>query len=503
MRNKILLVYSKFPIQEGPKFNVPLGVLHLGTYLKSKGVNVRLIDCNIEDDYLRIIAEEAKDYLCVGISTMTAQVPDALKIARTVRKLAHETPIVFGGVHATLFPEQVAKSEFADYVIIGEGELPFFDLIKALQAGMEPHDIEGIAYTDKAGEVVIRPQKRQFDFSQMPKIDYSLLSIDVLSQFEENYVSVLTSRGCPHRCAFCINTVIRENRRWRAWPVSRIFEEIESIMSYGAKKAYFWDENFFLSQARVVDFVNEVKERNLEIEWFANIRCDYFNDTRVSRDFLKELERAGCRRLGLGAESGSNRVLNLIDKDITTDNIIRSAHFLSSVNIRPTYSFMIGIPGETREDVKKTVNTIKVILETNPKSRILGPQLFRPYPVSKLYEACRRSGWKAPDSIEEWDELVRTELVEADVALCPWIKHKGFASIVWFYSLLLSLSPARLIGLFWEYCSTYKKSWLFKTAGTVGVLLLQALGKLRYQLGFSALFIEPVIFKKYRSVISC
>ena len=120
--NKFILVYPRFPVRDGPKFNVPLGPLHLGTYLESKGIDVELVDANIDDNYLDSLRHKATNALGVGISAMTAQLPNALSICKEIKKYFKALPIVFGGIHATLFPRQTVQNPLIDYVISGEGE---------------------------------------------------------------------------------------------------------------------------------------------------------------------------------------------------------------------------------------------------------------------------------------------------------------------------------------------------------------------------------------------
>lgn len=500
---KFVLAYPQFPVREGPKFNVPMAPLHLGTYLESKEIEVKFIDCNIEDNYLALLRTELTDALCLGVSAMTAQLPNALEICRAVKRDFGNLPIILGGVHATLFPEQTVKDSLIDYAVIGEGEIPLLNLIRTLQRKDIPERVGSIAFLDGKGKVRINPPNQRFNFQELPLVNYRLLSNEVIEQFPTNYVGMLTSRGCPYRCTFCINSVFQENHKWRAWGAKRVAEEIESLIKLGCHKVYFWDEIFFLNKKRIEEILKEIEDRGLKLEWFANVRADNFREDYLNLDFLKRLYQAGCRRFGIGAESGSQRILDHLQKDISVEDISASARLCEESGIRPTYSFMIGVPGEEREDIKKTVKIIGRVMKLCHNARILGPQLFRPYPGAKLYFECLKKGLKEPATTDEWARTIATEFMESNPFKMPWIRSPEFVSTVWFYSLLLSTSYKRLIQLWLEYCQVYKLKKVMYPVGVIGIILVSSLGRLRYRLNFHRFPLEIKMLKKYRAVISC
>ena len=169
-KKKIILVYPEFLLKDGPAFLVPMNLLHLGTYASSQGYEVRLIDCNNEPDYLDLIAEEARDSLLVGITSMTAQLPTAVAVARHVKEaLKGAVPIVFGGAHATLFPESLVEHPDIDFAAVGEGELTLVDLAAALSSGGAVSNVQGLAYLQSAVPKRLE-RTTKFNFSEMPHI---------------------------------------------------------------------------------------------------------------------------------------------------------------------------------------------------------------------------------------------------------------------------------------------------------------------------------------------
>jgi len=500
---KVVLIYPKFLIQEGPSFNIPLSVLHLGSYIEKQGYEVVILDGNVDRKYFDLFKKTTKDALAVGISAMTDQISEARRIALFLKKdLGIKAPLVFGGVHATLFPEQTTFDPLVDFTVIGEGELSFLDLLKYLQKKKKLEEISGVG-SKINNKFLYNPRFIRFDFKDMPLINYRLLNPRLLKEFPDYYIAMITSRGCPHRCAFCINTVIKENTRWRAWQSERVIKEISNIVeNFHVNKIFFWDENFFVNKKRVEEILTGLEKENLKIKWFANARTDYFKSDFLNLSFLKRLKANGCEKFGIGAESGSQHMLDIYNKGTTPLDMINSASLCHQVKIIPTYSFMIGAPGETKKDMEKTIQIIGKIYTACPKARILGPQLFRPYPGSELYQKCLEAGWSEPKTLLEWEEVVEKEFMETSPFKSPWMKHPKLINIIWFYSSLLVLSPVMLIRLFIEYTKIYKKSFIYQVFGLGGVLGMSALGKIRYKLHFYDYPFEVNLFKKFRSILS-
>jgi radical SAM superfamily enzyme YgiQ (UPF0313 family) len=500
--NKVLLIYPEFLIKDGPAFNVPIGLLQLASYIESKGVNVKFFDCNIEDKYMDSICSELEGSICIGISAMTAHLPSAMAIAREIkRKTGYMNPIVLGGTHPTLFPQQAVLSDLFDFAVIGEGELSFLELLEHIEGKRDISNVQGAAFLDKNGVPQATYRHTRFDFNEMPYINYGLLNKKILDQFEDNYVGMLTSRGCPHRCTFCINVSVKENNKWRAWSSKRMADEVEHVLKFGAKKVWFWDENFFVSKKRIDEFLDEMERRNLRFLWSAEVRADYFRKF-ISDKLLDRLKEHGCKKLSMGAESGSKKMLDVYCKEIEVDDIHIAAGKCVSRDIQPTFSFMIGAPHENKDDIDQTLLAIRKLYDISDNLRVLGPQLFRPYPGSLLYQKCKESGWREPATLKEWADIISSDFKENDALSSPWIGNPNMVNTVWFYSLFLCVDMKSLIKLFWEYCEIYKKPFLFKIAGSVGVVVVTLMGRLRYKLNFHKLQYEIKLLRKFRSVLS-
>lgn len=508
MKSKVVLIYPDFPIplSAHSNFNISLSLLHLGTFIKSKGYDVKIVDTVVEKNYNDIIEIELKDALCVGISAMTAQLPQAMEILKKIRSINKQIPVIFGGVHPTLFCKQTLQNDMIDYVVIGEGELPLLKLLNVILTKNyeELSTIGGIAYKEKTGEIKENRNTEGFNYSDMPLIDYTLLNPSVIDAYinsDNIYFPIMTARGCPHRCSFCINTTLKEYRLYRAWSPERIITEIEQILQLPKKHRHrinFMDENTFVSKKRIQKLLDIIEKKGLKFECYYSARADYFKEGFLDIPFLKRLFCCGFNRISLGIESGSDKILDYLLKDISLDDILRAADYCKESNIRPTYNLMIGLPNEDFDDVKKTVELIKKLSEKHESWGLVGPQLFRPYPGCVIYQDCLKTGLSEPKSLEEWVERVKKDNNILDARKLPWVKSPNIVNVVHFYSALIAVSYYRLTKMFNEYCDMSCQSITFRVCGLVGIVCLSFIAKLRYRFDFYDFFIEKRVFDSIR-----
>lgn len=215
--------------------------------------------------------------------------------------------------------------------------------------------------------------------------------------------------------------------------MEQVLEDLKIIKEkeyFRGKNLRFWDENFFVDLKRSRAIIDGMIERDLIIPWETTIRANYVVEGRVDDDFLERMKKSGCYLLSFGAESGCPRILKKIKKDINPEDILRSAKMALKHGIIPQYSFMIGLPGETKSDMMATLELIDKLIKLSSEIQVLGPQAFRPYPGSELYEECIQSGWKEPQTIEEWASLAENELSYLSVKNFPWVKDKDFVESI-------------------------------------------------------------------------
>ncbi|MBI4836923.1 MAG: cobalamin B12-binding domain-containing protein [Candidatus Portnoybacteria bacterium] len=418
---KILLINPSFNIVKANyDSSVSVGLLSIATYLNKRDVEVEIIDGARQKNYLDLIGEKVKNCDYAGLSVMTTQSPGALKISRLIRDANPGCRIIWGGTHPTFFPEQTASHPLIDAVVYGEGE----ETVYELATGKDWSGIKGIVYKD-GGQIISNSPRELGDPSRMPLFNWDLMPQEVLRKLY--LIPSLTSRGCPHRCTFCINAILKN--KWRARTTEQVLEDLRIIKSadyFRDKKIRFWDENFFVDIGRAKAIIEEMIRNDLNISWETTARAGYVKEGMIDDDFLAKLKQSGCYLLSFGAESGSPAILKKIQKDITAEEILYSAKQCLKYDIIPQYSFMIGLPEETREDMFMTLDLIDKLVKLSDKVQILGPQAFRPYPGSPLYEECKEAGWREPQSLEEWASLIEDELNYLSVENFPWVKDNDF-----------------------------------------------------------------------------
>lgn len=397
-RDVLLVFPGKF---KAPDPQVPLALLHIAASLKQEGFSVRILDMRLED-YRRF---QVGNPVFVGISCMSGlQIKYALEFARYVRMQNPSCPLVWGGVHPTLLPEQTASNAFVDIVVRGEGELIVKDLANALALNRPLNNVAGITY-NLNGSIKSNPDGKVIDLDTSPiALPYELLQMDRYPSFRSGRFHVQTSRGCPHRCGFCYNSIFNKNK-WRGKSAKRMLDEIEYILKkYPHIKIIDpIDDNVFVDEYRVKELCKGIIDRKLAVQWRANCRFDYLST--YDRAFLELLEKAGCVELDFGGESGSDRLQQLICKDVTADEMLQSVDNLRrwAPSIEPYVSWMSGLPGETDEDLAETFDLMDTMREVNPKTQHYGIFVYTPFPSTVLQYL--PSEFKPPQSLEEWGSI--------------------------------------------------------------------------------------------------
>jgi radical SAM superfamily enzyme YgiQ (UPF0313 family) len=479
--SKILLINPPFNIsKENYDSSVSVGLLSIASYLTSKNIEVKIIDAARQKNWLELIKAEALKFDFIGLSVMTTQIYNALEISRIVKDLNRKCKIIWGGSHPTFFIKETASHPLVDIVCFGEGEMTIHEILTEIDLSK----INGIAYKDK-GAIVVNQPRALHDPALMPLFDWNLIDAEVLKKLQ--LVPSLTSRGCPHRCTFCINVILKN--KWRPRSVEQVLDDIKIIKSkscFKDKKIRFWDENFFVDIKRAQAIIAGMISLGLKASWETTVRADYLRNGMIDDKFLEKIKESGCYLLSFGAESGSERILKKIKKDVTAEQILNSAKKCLQVGIIPQYSFMIGLPGETKADMMKTLDLISQLTSIDSRIQILGPQAFRPYPGSELYGECVLAGWQEPKSTEEWGQLARNELNYLTVKNFPWVRDKSFVESMEMYTRFGAHSVRSALN------STIKVNKALKLIFTLSC-------QLRWKLKFFAFPIEYKLAKKFIS----
>ena len=423
-----------------------MSVLYLGTALKNAGHDVKIIDAQIEDT-ATALKHMIKKSDVIGFSVMTTQLKDAIRLSDMVKENDSSVPVIWGGVHPTFFPQQTVSDKSVDYVIYGEGENTLVEMVEYLSGKGKLSEIKGISYL-KNGKPHITESRPFLDLNSLSPPAWDLLNMEKyvhdFSIGKENYGKLLpvhSGRGCVHRCAFCINAL--NKRRWRPLTTEKIINEIKILKDkYDINYIKFVDENFFTDRHRVEEFCKDMIKENLDIRWHATGKASYFNKKHMNDRLLKLAKKSGCAVISMGIESGSQKMLNYMKKDITIADTIRAVRTCEKFGIKSITSFMMGLPHETRDDLLKTLDMIKKIKKISPDSMVIGPQVFRPYPGCEIYEEIKNF-LNEPSSLREW---AKTDMIGGYMAAkyLPWVKDPAYLENIWFYLNRSAVEPPTL-----------------------------------------------------------
>jgi anaerobic magnesium-protoporphyrin IX monomethyl ester cyclase len=451
-KNKVLLIQplNTLSLNMYP----PLNLVQIGTSLSGRGYEVEIVTCPTEGKYMEKILSKAEDALFVGLTTLTPEVPSALVIAGNIKKRL-KVPLVWGGWHATLFPEQMAESKLVDKVIVDEGDEA---IVKIAELYSKNRSVSG---SDKivasAGKIDMNTLPCP-DYSLVPNIEQYINSVlpDKFLEFDTRKVRWLpyqASRGCPHRCSFCIN-VVTGNRNYRHKSAEKVVSEIKTIVQiHRINHVKIIDDNLFVNVPWLKEIGMRLIENDLNITWDAECRVDYFNDKKVNDECLALLVKSGLNELNFGIESGSQRTLDMSKKDITPDQSLYALQQSADFGIVNRCSFIIDMPGEEKEDILKTVDLINKIRKI-PKTTC-GIHTYRPYPKSELCDRLLKEGLiKQPSKLEEWGEKDFIEQFTYADAKRTWQKNYALSSKVSFYQNLESG--------FWLRTHQISNSWIEK-----------------------------------------
>jgi len=429
-------------------FRPILGLLAVGSAIKQKrNVDVDIVilsdlhsgELSVSELEEHEIVEELKPYLdsdllWVGITVFSSFIRSALVVSSIVKSYDRQLPLVWGGVHPTLYPEQPLESPNVDISVYGDGEATACDIVDAYRDGKPLSEIKGIAYRD--GEDVVTNTPREYsDLKTVGIQEYSLIRNSPVL-IERKYcfsriIAVHVANGCPYRCSFCINTS-QKRKHNRKDPAQVVDQVLYLVKRYGAEEIDFIDELFLTGKRWLEEFLRLLAKANVHIRWRANGHAKTISDTkRYPDDFFEFLRKSGLRMTTMGAESGSVRQLEIMNKGITPDEVVAAAKRIEEQKIYCGVTYMIGNPDEELADMCQTIGHIASVKKSGNDSCYFALQEYRPYPGNDMYESAVRAGFRAPATLDEWTRSISFCSGGYDTQIVfPWIDEKKKAVIV-------------------------------------------------------------------------
>lgn len=380
---------------------LPLSLLHAASLAVQK-YEVVLIDQRVRGDWQQRLVHELEQHpLLVGITCYTGpMLQRALELAQLVRDMAADVPILWGGVHVGLLPEQSVRHPLVDLVARGEGEDTLLRLADALASGGELAEVPGLSFLD-GDRYVATPAAPYLDVSTAPEIPYDLVDIeDYLPLYEgRRSLYMESSRGCPYACTYCYNVYFND-RKWRAQSPERVIERVKYVRDrYGVQDVYFTDDDFFINPKRSRAIVEGM--RQIDVSWQVQ-GSDIVCISKMDDDFLKLLKDSDFRRFTIGIETGSPRMRGLMKKEGSVDLIIRTFERLAKYNFIIYGSFISNTPGETLDDVRQSVELMAKLHSVNPNFRNSPVYHYTPFPGTPMFADAVAAGFKPPTSLEGW-----------------------------------------------------------------------------------------------------
>jgi len=417
-----------------PRIELPLSLLTIATPLDKAGYEVKIIDQRVDPLWKEHLTEEIqKKPICVGVSSMTGpQIRNGLEASEIVRQHG-DIPVVWGGIHPTLLPEQTLEHPDIDIVVQGEGEETFFELVRALEEGTPLDIVKGIWYKADGQNKHTGPRPR-VDLNEQPPLSYHLIDMKkyLINVFGVDHISFETSRGCPFRCGYCYNTTVYKSS-WQGMNTDEVVRRVKRLVEeYGVKGILFSDDNFFGNKKRAIEILKKIKEENLGI-LLSKIDAHLSMLSKLSDDDLTLLKESGCRMVMMGIESGSPRILELMNKKMNIPDLIAFNKRLIQYDIMPHYFFMMGFPTETLDDISQTLS-LKNKLSDDNRGAVPRFNIFTPFPGTALFEISVEQGLKVPEKLEDWVSFNYRTVNEN----APWLteKRKKIIRMLHFITLL-------------------------------------------------------------------
>lgn len=441
------------PRAQNHKARIPNSILQIAASVEGLYDYV-FVDGNLETDPWHVIhsilQKEAISYFACTVMP-GPQLKQAIPISKKIRELFPKIKIIWGGYFPSNHPEICLNSGYVDYIVNGMGDRCFPALIHCLENNLPVNELTNLIYMD-AGKMIISKKDSIYDLDTLPQLPFEKLnSFYPLNRYlGKTYLGKKTlayhsSFGCPFTCSFCAVVPIY-NARWKGKSAELIYKDIVYIKEkYGATAIEFHDNNFFVSEKRVVEFANLMKKENMI--WWGEARIDTMN--KYSDASLKLIREAGCKMIFFGAETGNDEALKKMDKGgtQTAAQILSFAARLKQFDIIPEYSFVLGFPAATEAEVNAQINAdidfIRKIKKVNPKTEII-IYTYSPVPAegSEMFEKVKASGFRFPKKLEDW---ISSEWENFDLRknpLTPWLKPYMINKIKNFEAVLNAYHPS-------------------------------------------------------------
>lgn len=360
----------------------PLGILYLAAIAEKKGHSTRIIDADVEGFTVQNLVSQVINgtYDMVGITATSPIFHKAVLLAQTIKAQDSRIPLLIGGEHLNIFGKEAFEDCF-DFAFVGESDHSFAEFLDAFIGDEAYDEINGLIFRDKSNVTVVNPPRArvqnldELDFPSMHLLKRGVYNMTFAMHREREYIPIMATRGCPFKCVFCSEPMTNPQVRYRS--PKHIVDEMEKwSRELGITHFFFMDSNITLNRKQIEGVCDEILSRRLKTTWEGWTRANL-----VDRDILELMQKAGMIRISYGIESGDPRVLRIIRKEVELEDMRKAFKMTEAVGIEPACSVMLGLPGDTRESVMRTIEFVRSI----PEVRYSNFSIANPYPGTEMY----------------------------------------------------------------------------------------------------------------------
>ena len=356
----------------------PLGVAYIASVLIKNGHQVNVLDLNASEHEEKDFFSGLKSlsYDVVGITAMIINLKDVLRICEKLKLINPNVPIVLGGGLPTAVPEIVLTDSRADIAVLGEGEIIVVELLKVLSKGQELDRVKGICFKQDNKIIYTLNRKEFVNLDELPFPAWHLFPMELYLHSEGGaypQMDIISSRGCSYQCTFCFTGIFGHTFRGRS--AENILQEVLMLKKkYNIKSFTIRDDTFVLNRKRVIEFCELLQAEKVDINWSCNGRVNLMDEK-----MLKQMRKAGCTNISYGIESGNSKIITEMKKQISLEAAKKIIRLTRKSGIVPLGYFIVGMPGETRETIKNSIDFCKqtgIIPHFNFAGPIPGTELY-------------------------------------------------------------------------------------------------------------------------------
>ncbi len=492
MKPKLLLIYPDMGFAGNYVKQIPIGLIYAAAKVsKIEEIDVELFDCRVVDNWPEKLVEklESESIFMVGLSVLSGStVFRAYEISSLVKATSPSVTVVWGGTHPTIMPEDTLQYECVDFCVRGWGSQALLELtINRLSGVPRVDEINGLSYRTSEGPK-ISSTNDSFEDVHWRDLPYHLIEEAIERYFEiqeERVFPIYTAFGCPYKCTFCMSPIWYKDvkKKWAPLEATDIVDHIEHLKeAYNIDFVYIVDDDTFVNTKHFTAIAELMKERGVKIG--IGVRGIRINEVlKLKPELLELMEQVGVTNLHIGAESGSQRMLDLMVKEITVEETLEANQKLSDYpKLTPMYNILGGIPSETIEDLKATGRMQLQLTEDNPNCIVFDCGKYIPYPGGALYDLAIEHGYDPPTKAEHWKKLDQ----EVDVYQ-PWYTEEYNQCIKMLQVTSFAISN-------WERFLKGFSIWLYGFY-KVAKVLYRPIAKFRLRRGWYGLLVEYKLFE--------